>query len=205
MAIFATTTTRGKVVDAFIAKDRLQQVAHGLSLTAFRTRVLVTRELGAGPAGTAAPVAQRVRYLNGAASDLDRLIRADVERTCNQLVGRLVPQARRASGKGLSVFALEPGTTVRIDLACEPALPTDLTLTFICRPGGGAEAFLQVWCSPLAGCGQPAELIRVPLSEQQAALLPAHWPTELAVLPRTESDGPPLFAVIVLLGLGISP
>jgi hypothetical protein len=174
MATFATAATRGTVIDAFVSPDMLQQVARNLALQrpSFRTHIMVSRGLGAGPGETTAPTPQRVRCLDGAPK-LDTGLDEHLARAFKRAIGQMMPHARRVSRRALSVFALEEGVTLRLDLAREPALPTDVTLTFICRPGGGAEATLRVWSGPLTGCSQPRAPAVVSLKERQAAVLPA--------------------------------
>jgi hypothetical protein len=205
MATFATAATRGTVIDAFVTPELLQQIAGNLSeeQTSFRTHILVSRGLGGRAGETTAPTAQRVRCLIRA-SKVDTRLDDGLARAFKRAIGQMMPQARRASRRALSVFALEDGATLRLDLASDPALPTDVILTFVCRPGGGAEATLRVWCGPLTGCNQPRPPVLVPLKDRQAAVIPAMWPTEMLPQWNARSQGEPLFAVVVLVSVETS-
>jgi hypothetical protein len=205
MATFATATTRGTVLDMFVTPELLQKVARTLSeeLGSFRTHILVSRRLGSRAGETTAPTAQGVRRL-GQLRKLETLLEDDLARAYKRAVPQVVPQARRASGRALSAFALEGGATLRLDLASGAALPIDVILTFLCRPSGGVEATLQVWSGPLTGCSQQRAPVLVPLKDQQAAVIPALWPAELLPRWNAESQDEPLFAVVILVAVETS-
>jgi hypothetical protein len=202
MATFETAMTRGTVIDAFVTPELSQEVAHILSeeQKSFRTHILVNRRLGTRAGETTGPIANRVRCLTRAPK-LDTRLDDDLKRTFRRAIGQVMPQARSASKRALSVFALEGGATLRLDLASDPALPIDVILTFICRPGGGAEAMLRVWCGPLTGCSQLRAPVLVPLKDRQAALIPALWPAEILPQWNATYNAEPLFAVVVLIGV----
>jgi hypothetical protein len=205
MATFTTAATRGTLIDGFPSPELLEEVTLNLSegQTLFRTHILISRRLGSRTGETSTPTAQRVRCLRHAPT-LGTRLDDDLAHAFRRAIGQILPQARRASRRTLSAFVLENGATLRLDLASDPAFPTDVVLTFICRPGGGAEAMLRVWCGPLTGCSQLRSPVHVQLKDRQAALIPALWPSE--ILPRWTqmSYGEPFFAVVVPAGVETS-
>jgi hypothetical protein len=200
MATFATGVARGTVIDGFVAAARSQQVAGDLheGQSSFTDQVVVSRRLAARAGETTAPTAQRIRSLSPAPM-LGARLAADLARAYARGIGAMMPQARHASTRTVSAFALEAGVTLRLDLASGPALAGDVVLAFVCRPGGGAEASLRVMPGPLTGFSRPRAPVHVPLRERQAALIPALWPTEM----RAADGAEPIFAVVVLVGVEI--
>ena len=195
MATFATAPARGTVIDAFAAPDRLDQLARELVEAdgSFRTQMLVSRGLSASAGEATAPKAQRLRRVDSV-SVVEARLGDDLRAAFRRSVVQVVPQAQRASIGAIAAYALDDGDTLRVDLASDPALPTDVTLTFVCAPGGGAEATLRVLSGPLSGWGEARAPAVVPLAEGQAALIPALWPAEIVAHGAPE----PVLAVVVL-------
>jgi hypothetical protein len=192
MATFATTVTRGMVIDEFAAAELMQEIAREVATHAasLRPRLIVSRGLGSLAGDATPPVAQRIRCLTTAPTVGARL-GEPLARAYRRAIRDVVPGARHATTKALSVFALDPGVNLRLDLACAPALETDVTLTCVCRQAGDAEAT----CRVVQGFGRPPVLVS--LRGCQAALLPALWPAEL----RAATPKGSLFAVVVRVGV----
>jgi hypothetical protein len=206
MATFAASANRGMVIDRFITPQRSQQVVRVLSeeQRSFMTQILVSRRLGAssGEGATTAPSAQRVRCLRRAPR-LDRLLEHELTEAFRRAIGQMVPQARWASKRALSVFALDGGATLRLDLANGPALATDVILTFACREGalGPADVMLRyprsVYSERCSWHGMV--YTERALREGEAALTPALWPAELVAQWSGGHHGRPLFVGVVLV------
>jgi hypothetical protein len=187
------------IIDQFASMAVLQQVAGAVAAAGarFETQVVYTRSIEASE--TLAPAPVRIQVLRDA-PQIDKLLVGPVERALPGAARRLAPRARQVGRIRVSVLALQPGTSTRVDLANQPAHANDVVLvaTLGSTGTGTANASLRMLRGPLrlAGVDPRRGQIVVPLSTGRAVVVPALRPAEI-VAPVGPNARPLLVAVVL--------
>ena len=190
------------IVDQFASMAVLQQVAGAVAAAGarFETQVVYTRSIEASE--TLAPAPVRIQVLRDA-PQIDKLLVGPVERALPGAARRLAPRARQVGRIRVSVLALQPGTSTRVDLANQPAHANDVVLVATLGSTGTTNASLRMLRGPLrlAGVDPRRGQIVVPLSTGRAVVVPALRPAEIVA--PVGPNARPLLVAIVLAELSV--
>jgi hypothetical protein len=173
------------IMEAFATEAQLGEAARiaASASASFETHVQIARSIGG------AGEAQRVQLQVLANTDaIAKVMAPSVRRMLPAAARRLAPAARDVTNIRLSVVALKPGSTMRLDLASEPVHASDLMLTALFSTTGRATATLAMLRGPLrlAGVDPRRGQVSLPLFERRGVVIPALRPAALTVGPGAD-------------------
>ena len=144
----------------------------------FNAQTLHSRALGAKE--TSAPKPVHVKVLRDA-PQLDELVGKVVAPVVRDALKQLAPRALQIGAVRASVIAVQPGSSLRVDLANDPAHANDLLLLSIFSASGNAEARLHLLRGPLrlSGLDPRHGQIMLPLEPGRGVFTPALRPAEI--------------------------